>query len=84
MAAIDELTYQPKGDKQNSDFFEEYRIKVYELKQIFSKHSKFSILITEYVERCHGYEGFFTRSNVASLTAAAGQDEQFHHGQIFD
>lgn len=54
------------------------------LKQIFSRHSKYSILITEYVERCHGYEGFFTRDNVASLTAAAGQDEQFHHGQIFD
>jgi len=54
------------------------------LKQIFSKHSKYSILITEYVERCHGYEGFFTRDNVASLTAAAGQDEQFHHGQVFD
>jgi hypothetical protein len=54
------------------------------LKQIFSKHSRYSILITEYVERCHGYEGFFTRQNVASLTAAAGQDEQFHHGQIFD
>lgn len=54
------------------------------LKQIFSRHSKYSILITEYVERCHGYEGFFTRDNVASLTAAAGQDEQFQHGQIFD
>lgn len=54
------------------------------LKQIFSKHSKYSILITEYVERCHGYDGFFTKSNVAALTAAAGQDEQFKHGQIFD
>ena len=30
MGAVDELTYQPKGDKKNSDFFEEYRIKVYE------------------------------------------------------
>ena len=54
------------------------------LKQIFSKHSKYSILITEYVERCHGYEGFFTKSNVAALTEAAGQDEQFKHGQVFD
>jgi hypothetical protein len=54
------------------------------LKQIFSKHSQYSILITEYVERCHGYEGFFTKSNVASLTAAAGNDERYEHGQVFD
>ncbi len=54
------------------------------LKQIFSKHSEYSILITEYVERCHGYEGFFTKSNVASLTAAAGQDERYEHGHVFD
>lgn len=54
------------------------------LKQIFSKHSAYSILITEYVERCHGYEGFFTKSNVAALTAAAGQDEQYRHGRVFD
>ena len=54
------------------------------LKQIFSKHSAYSILITEYVERCHGYDGFFTKSNVAALTAAAGQDEQYKHGQVFD
>jgi hypothetical protein len=54
------------------------------LKQIFSKHSKNTILITEYVERCHGFDGFFTKDNVAALTEAAGQDEQFKHGQIFD
>ena len=54
------------------------------LKQIFSRHSSYSILITEYVERCHGYEGFFTKSNVAALTAAAGQDEQYRHGRVFD
>jgi len=54
------------------------------LKQIFSKHSQYSILITEYVERCHGYEGFFTKSNVASLTAAAGHDERYEHGHVFD
>ncbi|MCA9015205.1 MAG: hypothetical protein KDA77_07715 [Planctomycetaceae bacterium] len=54
------------------------------LKQIFSKHSDYSILITEYVERCHGYEGFFTKSNVAALTEAAGKDERYEHGHVFD
>ncbi|MCP4192450.1 MAG: hypothetical protein GY768_17690 [Planctomycetaceae bacterium] len=54
------------------------------LKQIFSKHSQYSILITEYVERCHGYDGFFTKTNVAALTAAAGNDERYDHGQVFD
>jgi hypothetical protein len=47
-----------------------------DLKQIFSKHSAYSILITEYVERCHQFDGFFTKSNVADLTAAAGLDEE--------
>jgi len=55
-----------------------------DLKQIFSKHSEYSILITEYVERCHGFQGFFTRSNVAELTKAAGEDERYHHGNVFD
>lgn len=50
------------------------------LKQIFSKHSPYSILITEYVERCHNFKGFFTKDNVAALTQAAGKDEQFVHG----
>ncbi|WP_171133810.1 hypothetical protein [Ruegeria sp. HKCCA5014] len=54
------------------------------LKQIFSKHSKNTLLITEYIERCHKYDGFFTKDNVAALTAAAGQDEQYQHGQVFD
>jgi hypothetical protein len=54
------------------------------LKQIFSKSSPYSLLITEYVERCHNYEGFFTRDNVASLTAAAGADERYDHGHVFD
>ncbi len=54
------------------------------LKQIFSKHSAYSILITEYVERCFGFEGFFTKSNVADLTKAAGEDERYHHGNVFD
>ncbi len=54
------------------------------LKQIFSKHSKHTLLITEYIERCHKYDGFFTKDNVAALTAAAGQDEQYRHGNVFD
>jgi len=54
------------------------------LKQIFSKHSAYSLLITEYVERCHNYEGFFTKSNVAALTEAAGLDERYEHGHVFD
>ena len=47
-----------------------------DLKQIFSKTSKYSVLITEYVQRCKGYEGFFAKSNVAYLTKAAGLAEQ--------
>lgn len=54
------------------------------LKQIFSKHSAYSLLITEYVERCHNYQGFFTKSNVAALTEAAGLDERYEHGHVFD
>jgi hypothetical protein len=55
-----------------------------DLKQIFSKHSEYSILITEYIERCNGFEGFFTKSNVAELTEAAGLDERYEHGHVFD
>ena len=47
-----------------------------DLKQIFSKHSIYSLLITEYVERCHGFDGFFTKENVAALTEAASLDER--------
>ena len=54
------------------------------LKQIFSKSSPYSLLITEYIERCHNFEGFFTRDNVASLTAAGGADERYEHGHVFD
>ena len=54
------------------------------LKQIFSKSSPYSLLITEFIERCHHYEGFFTRDNVAALTAAAGADERYEHGHVFD
>ena len=53
------------------------------LKQIFSKSSPHSLLITEYVQRCKGYEGFFTRDNVAALTEAAGHAERFAHGHVF-
>lgn len=45
------------------------------LKQIFSKKSRFSWLITEYIQRCYGFQGFFTKENVAALTQAAGQDD---------
>jgi hypothetical protein len=54
------------------------------LKQIFSKSSPHSLLITEYIQRCMGYDGFFTRQNVAALTEAAGYDERYSHGQVFD
>ncbi|WP_367605872.1 hypothetical protein [Legionella sp. W05-934-2] len=47
-----------------------------DLKQIFSKHSAYSLLITEYVERCHHFDGFFTKANVAALTEAASLDEE--------
>jgi hypothetical protein len=50
-----------------------------DLKQIFSKHSPYSILITEYVERCKHFDGFFTKANVADLTEAAGKDEEVQH-----
>jgi hypothetical protein len=30
---IDKYTYQPKGDKENSPFFEEYRMKIYERRE---------------------------------------------------
>jgi len=45
------------------------------LKQIFSKKSKYSWLITEYIQRCYDFEGFFTKENVAALTEAAGHDD---------
>lgn len=44
------------------------------IKQIFSKASKYSFLITEYVQRFNDYQGFFTKENVAFLTKAAGAD----------
>jgi hypothetical protein len=48
------------------------------LKQIFSKGSMFSYIITEYIQRCDNYEGFFTVENVAALTAAAGKDDMIN------
>lgn len=47
-----------------------------DLKQIFSKSSSYSFLITEYVQRCHGFAGFFSKTNVGYLTKAAGEDEK--------
>ncbi|OPY37410.1 MAG: hypothetical protein A4E35_01326 [Methanoregula sp. PtaU1.Bin051] len=44
------------------------------LKQIFTKPSPHTMLVTEYIHRYGGFDGFFTKSNVERLTAAtAGQ-----------
>jgi len=45
------------------------------LKQIFSNASEHSSLIVEYVQRFGDFDGFFTKENVAALTAAAGIEE---------
>lgn len=45
------------------------------LKQVFSNASEHSSLIIEYVQRYDGFDGFFTRDNVAKLTEAAGVEE---------
>lgn len=45
------------------------------LKQIFSEKSEHSLLITEYIQRCDNFDGFFTKENVAALTQAAGMDD---------
>ncbi len=45
------------------------------LKQIFSAASPISALIIEYVQRFGDFQGFFTKDNVARLTAAAGAGE---------
>lgn len=50
------------------------------LKQIFSTASVFSALIIEYVQRFRDFKGFFTRDNVARLTAAAGSAESLARG----
>jgi hypothetical protein len=46
------------------------------LKQIFSSASDHSSLIIEYVQRFGDFDGFFTKQNVAKLTAAAGVEEE--------
>lgn len=46
------------------------------LKQIFSSASEHSSLIVEYVQRFGDFNGFFTKHNVAKLTAAAGVEEE--------
>ncbi|PPD49333.1 MAG: hypothetical protein CTY13_03580 [Methylobacter sp.] len=46
------------------------------LKQIFSSASEHSSLIIEYVQRFGGFQGFFTKDNVAELTHAAGVEEE--------
>ncbi|MDZ4263078.1 MAG: hypothetical protein U1B30_12205 [Pseudomonadota bacterium] len=46
------------------------------LKQIFSSASDHSSLIIEYVQRFGDFDGFFTKDNVAKLTAAAGVEEE--------
>jgi len=42
------------------------------LKQTFTTPSDFSMLVTEYIHRFPGFDGFFTRSNVTELTRATG------------
>ena len=43
------------------------------LKQIFSEPSKNTLLVLEYVHRYGDFDGFFTKSNVSSLTAATAK-----------
>ncbi len=87
-AVVDGLYGKPEDDYQNVDFVvdqlkkaeKEFLLHVIGsckegLKQIFSKASKSSYLITEYIQRCNEYEGFFTKENVGALTMAAGADE---------
>ena len=86
-AVVDGLYGKVEDDYQNVDFVvdqlkkaeKEFLLHVIGsckegLKQIFSKASKYSYLITEYIQRCDEYEGFFTKENVAALTLAAGAD----------
>ena len=87
-AVVDGLYGKPEDDYQNVDFVvdqlkkaeKEFLLHVIGsckegLKQIFSKASKYSSIITEYIQRCDEYEGFFTKENVGALTMAAGADE---------
>jgi hypothetical protein len=42
------------------------------LKQTFTEQSAQSMLVTEYIHRYAGFDGFFTKSNVTELTRATG------------
>ena len=44
------------------------------LKQTFSAPSEHTLLVNKYIHRYGGFDGFFTRSNVAALTQ--GTDKQ--------
>ena len=43
------------------------------LRQIFSQPSKNTLLVLEYIHRYGDFDGFFTKSNVTSLTAATAK-----------
>ena len=43
------------------------------LKQIFSVPSQNTLLVTEYIHRYDGFDGFFSETNVTRLTAATGK-----------
>ncbi len=43
------------------------------LKQIFSQPSRNTLLVLEYIHRYGDFDGFFTKSNVTSLTAATAK-----------
>lgn len=43
------------------------------LKQTFSKASRYTMLVNEYLQRYEGFDGFFTKSNVTELTRATGK-----------
>jgi len=36
------------------------------------------------MERCHGFDGFFTKTNLAVPMEAAGKDERYEHSQVFE
>jgi 4-hydroxyphenylpyruvate dioxygenase-like putative hemolysin len=40
------------------------------LRQIFTRPSGHTMLVTEYIQRYGGFDGFFTKSNVEKLTQA--------------
>jgi 4-hydroxyphenylpyruvate dioxygenase-like putative hemolysin len=43
------------------------------LRQAFSAHSRSTLLVTEYIKRYGGFDGFFAKSNVTELTRATGR-----------